>query len=664
MNRKLKISNSAVLIIILGAATALRFYNYFEVPFTYDEFSAILRLNFDSFAELIDKGVKIDGHPAGVHVFMYYWTRLFGLEEWVVKLPFTLLGIGSVYLVYLIGRKWFSETVGLISAASVTALQFTVMYSHIARPYISGLFFSLLTVYFWSNLVKNPSRKFYLNSLGFIFSAAACAYNHHFSLLFAAIVGVSGLFFIRKEYLIRYILSGVLIFILYIPHLNIFFYQLNVGGIEAWLGKPSYSFILQYLAYIFNFSLVSGLVTLLIIISGFIFLRINLDDKSELGISKAVGSVSSYMLFTAWFLLPLIIGFIYSRQVQAVLQYSVLIFSFPFLFFILFGHIRNQKPVINLVLVVAILMINSFSLIFERGYYRIFYRSPDREILRDYENLKLQGTDAVYIIDSHPKNTNFYINKYGIDTGFIRQEKLSGIKELKEIIEEKSQTANTLYLGALSSNDPITVPLIQDYFPHLEVQKNYYGATTYIFSKTGGRSFFRDTITYLGFENKTFVNWNGVNDNQITDQFSFSGANGYLFTNETEYGPTFQISLDSIITHKNNFIDISIRAKQVTGMQDAVLVASLESEGKAVYWGGSNFSNFILSDSLVKRWESVHYSLKLSDINLNYKDLVFKVYIWNKGRQSFIVDNILISRREGNPLLYWLVEPITKPGIK
>ena len=142
----MKITNQLTILLILFIGSILRFYNYVEIPFTHDEFSALFRLNFDSFSELIEKGVKVDGHPAGVHVFLYYWTKVFGSSEWIVKLPFTIFGIVSIWIIYLIGRKWFNETVGLISAAFIASIQFTVIYSQIARPYISGMFFSLIMV--------------------------------------------------------------------------------------------------------------------------------------------------------------------------------------------------------------------------------------------------------------------------------------------------------------------------------------------------------------------------------------------------------------------------------------------------------------------------------------------------------------------------------------
>ena len=60
-----------VLLIILIIGGILRFYNYSDWSLSNDELSAITRLNFSSFHEMIEKGVRVDYHPAGVEVFMF-----------------------------------------------------------------------------------------------------------------------------------------------------------------------------------------------------------------------------------------------------------------------------------------------------------------------------------------------------------------------------------------------------------------------------------------------------------------------------------------------------------------------------------------------------------------------------------------------------------------
>jgi len=142
MIQKDRVTDTALILIIILTGAVLRFWRLSEIPFTYDEFSAIFRTQFATFHELIEKGVKIDTHPAGVQVFLFYLVKLFGISEAIVKTPFILFGLLSVWLVYLIGKDWFSPATGLVSASFVSFLQFPVMYSQIARPYASGFVFA------------------------------------------------------------------------------------------------------------------------------------------------------------------------------------------------------------------------------------------------------------------------------------------------------------------------------------------------------------------------------------------------------------------------------------------------------------------------------------------------------------------------------------------
>ena len=243
--RKQQIPDLFILLFIVAVGGVLRFYDFSNIPMTHDELSAYYRLNFNSFRDLIEFGVKEDGHPAGVQVFLYYWSRIFGTGDMIIKLPFLLLGMGSILLAYKLALTWFNSTTALFVAAYVSSLQFAVMYSQIARPYIFGLFFCLLMVLFWTRIVFGTKGKSLAVLMGFVFSASVCSYTHHFSLLFMAMVASTGLFFVRKELRLRYILALFAIFLLYVPHLGVFFHQLGIGGL-SWLGVPPNSFLLDY----------------------------------------------------------------------------------------------------------------------------------------------------------------------------------------------------------------------------------------------------------------------------------------------------------------------------------------------------------------------------------------------------------------------------------
>ena len=84
--------------VIMVVAAVLRLWKLGQVPFMHDEFSALLRTRFDNFHDFIQQGVMPDSHPIGVQLFLWGWVKLFGWSELWVKLPFVLMGIGSITL--------------------------------------------------------------------------------------------------------------------------------------------------------------------------------------------------------------------------------------------------------------------------------------------------------------------------------------------------------------------------------------------------------------------------------------------------------------------------------------------------------------------------------------------------------------------------------------
>lgn len=640
-----KINNTLILILIIVIGGILRFYNYIELPFTHDEFSALFRTEFNTFSELIEYGVKVDGHPAGIQVLLYYWTKCFGSTEPIVKLPFILFGLGSIIVFYRITKEWFNETVGLICASYIASIQFTIMYSQIARPYISGLFFCLLMVYYWTKIIKSPNKNYTRNYLLFITSTSLCAYNHHFSLLFAAIVGFSGLFFINKNRLISYIFSGVIIFLIYLPHLNIFLYHLSVGGVggpEAWLAKPQKDFIIDFIMYIFNYSTLSLVVVATLII-------INLDTQK---IRSAFNSKT--ILFIIWFLLPLLIGYFYSVYVNAVLQFSVLIFSFPFLLFILFGHIKTKRPTTNLVIVTIILATNIFSTVWAREHYKLFYESPFEHILLDYRTTNETKDNVISFIDSHKRKSQHYLKRHNISTNFIWLDTFKTDRELILYLNSVFTQYDYLYLGVLSSNNPKTVPIIQEYFPTIVWQENYAGGTTYLFSKAS--NFKHKWSEILTFENKDNNSWKSLVKTNYTDSISYSGNYSYLIDDLTEWSPNFTVNLNDIITEKTNFIDISLKAKCLSSFDGVRLVATLEVNDEFIYWGGSYLNEFTSIEDSFNNWITAVHSVKLSDIRLEAENIKLKIFIWNKKSQNFLIDDFSITVRDGNPIIYGLYQ--------
>jgi hypothetical protein len=639
----LKFSSNHIIALVLIAGSALRLFNFFEIPLTHDELSALFRLRFDDFSELIEKGVKVDGHPAGVHVFLYFWTKLFGEVAWVIKLPFTIMGIGSVYLVYRLGMRWFNSSVGLVSASYVASTQYFVMYSQIARPYISGLFFSIVMVLAWTNLIEKPERNLWKNTGIYVIFSALCAYNHHFSMLFAAMVGITGLFFIKAQFRLHYFLTGVAIFLLYVPHLEILFTQMKIGGVEDWLSKPTALFPFHYVTYLFHFSILMFAIAFLLF-----FISIARRKKT-----KRVPKMPFGIISIVWFIIPIAIGYIYSVYVSAVLQFSVLIFSSIFIFFFLFGRLKEQRFGVNLILVSVILSLSAFSLVVERNHYDLFYNNIHERLYVDFESYR----------NSHEKGTGFIFENPKIGTYYKHfTGEINGLKSLpstdqnysswKQRIEQIANRKDRVYYGELSSTDPIIFALLQNFYPHVVSENRYFTGSTYVLSKEGKSNklisnFFQDYAT---------SRWTGVNDAQYQKDYS-DGGDTYTLTPQNEWSPTFQMSLWDEINHRNDFISISLEVSGQDSLEEVFLVGELKCGAKTLHWSSTEFSQFNSDITTGGAWNRIYHVLKLSDIDFPISDVICKVYIWNKGHKHVRFRDFRVEKRSGNPKVYGLFEP-------
>jgi len=633
------------IILIMLAAFAGRFRHFTEIPFVHDELSALFRTRFNSFSELIAKGVMPDGHPAGIQVFLWYWGKIAGFSETALKIPFLVMGTASVWFIYLLGKKWFGKTTGLIAAAAAAVMQYTIFYSQIARPYSSGLFFSLLMVYFWSALVFEPQKNFLTNAVFYVLSSSLCAYNHHFSLLFAAIVGFSGLFFIQKAYIKKYILCGLAIFVLYLPHTGIFIHQLKAGGVEAWLGKPGNDFLLQYIYFVFNYSTGFIAIAALLFLCGFF-------SKNRKKISP------QYILSLVWFLLPFLIGFFYSKYVNSVLQYSVLIFSFPFLLYFLFGRLPELPFRKNLLLVLIILTTGSYSLIYGRRHYRLFYQSAYENILLDHQQTEnREGKNLVSIIHSNDAISKYYIEKEHLDSCFLRDTQFKIPAELSAWLKDSSASSGFLFYGAMNGADPVNAAIIRDYFPNIISHKKYAGGESFLFSKSGEPSGETHLLTENGFENEK-TNWTSANPANLADTASFSGRKSFLMNKDTEWSPVFCMPTDSLALQKYDIIEVSLKTKKLSDTIDALVVVSVENNGKPLIWNGSPFYKFIPSENAEKNWNTIFNATEIYLTKNKLRNSQLKVYIWNKGKNRFLIDDIRISIRKGNPVKYGLSEKI------
>lgn len=350
----------AWLVFVLAVGTVLRVAELWA-PLTHDELSAIGRLGAGSFIELIQTGVWPDGHPAGMQLLLWLWSRVVGTSAPLLRLPFMLMAIGAIPLFFDIARRWYGRMPALAATTVLAFSQYAVYYAMPVRPYGAGLFFVLLALHFWTCICLEHRHSWGYAS-GFALSAAACAYMHYFSALTVALLAVAGLFVADRDCRRRYLVACLAAVLLFVPHIGITRHQLfDLQGVGTWLGRPDGSFFLNYLLYLCHHSVI-------VLVAMALGLVLLLDASALRGRWRLM------LLSLVLFLLPMLAGYLYSRAVNPVLQYSVLLFSWPFLLLALAGFMGDRhrwRPLAGCALIGLALLVSLFA---SRRHYDILQR--------------------------------------------------------------------------------------------------------------------------------------------------------------------------------------------------------------------------------------------------------------------------------------------------
>lgn len=389
------------LILILAIGFALRFSISIIHSYTNDELSAINRLRYDNFSDLIDKGVKTgDMHPAGVQVFEKIWSSIFGTCELALRFPFVLFGTASIFLIFLIGWKWFNRQTGILAAILLSVLAFPVIQSELARPYSPGLFLALITAWFYHKVLFCEVKK-WRNAIFLGLCFAAGMYTHYFLFLFLLFIGFTGLIFLRKENFKLYLVAALIAAIFYLPHIEITLYHLQAGGL-GWLGKPDTNFLPEFIYFAFNESWITLLMIFILILASFIF-----PSKEQPFPTRY------YTVCMIWFFGMYVVAHVWSVYSTPILKPAVMLFSFPFLLLMIAYLISSMRikfiaPILLGLTGIATTFINQ-DLYGEKF---MGFKNTSAHILNWYNQYGKENIYTVYNINN-PNYLNYYANQTG-----------------------------------------------------------------------------------------------------------------------------------------------------------------------------------------------------------------------------------------------------------
>lgn len=604
--------------IIILVASLLRLWKLGEVPFMHDEFSALIRTDYDNLRDLVVQGIIADTHPAGVQFFLFLWAKLVGWSELWIKLPFALMGIASIYLVFKVGKQWFNNKVGLLAAAFFAVSQFTVFYSQLARPYIAGMFAVLLFAVFWNKILFDAKSPSLFTCIGFAISAALAALAHSFSTAQAGLMFLTGLFFLPKPRRKAYWLSGLGAVVLYSPNLPIFYHQLiEEGGIGGWLDMPKSTFLIDFVQYTMNYAplfiFATGIVMLLPVI-------LQCRQKRSYPIRWAA---------LAWFLIAFGVAYVYSMVREPILQQSTLIFSYPFLIIIGFSLFKNNTMTrLQTAAVVAVLLFAGAStLITTRAHYDLMYHQGfDQIAVMMQEDNEKYGDEIHFATRSEiGLASEFYQQKTSVADRIVF-DRYDHLRDFSTWLHDNPK--EMLGFGWTDYVDPIWETTAIGKYPYL-CHTKYWFTSRYI------------TLS----QHKTPESVYQLHDlNDVP----------YSYQEGQEWGRAFTFPLDSLSVDTETLGVVGNIHCEDT-LQHLVMVIEVRDAATdtLIFWHSTNPEEgfFLPGDNTVA--DAIVFRGGLSPQGKNVK-----AYLWNQDKRPMTVHKIGYCTRSKNVILTGLYDPL------
>ena len=637
---KEKIFNALPFGLILGLAFFLRFYKIDQFQYDSDELSAIFRAqNALTWNQHIQNGILIDGHPAGVQTFIWFWIKLFSNNPLPLKIITAIIGILNVVLVFAISRKIFNQKSAFFAMLCMATLWWQVDLSLWVRPYIFGQLFTLLSLYLL-NVAEKETQLTRFRWILLSFSIAGAFYSHYFATLTVGLLCLS--IFILQPLKRKQMLKSFWLFcLLGIPQISIVWNQLKIGGLD-WLGKPSPSFFWNHLIYHFNGSPTLCLFVLFFIFTGIYFIR-KLKTSQNFGIA--------FLFLLLWFL-PMMIGYTYSIYSKPVLQNNVLFFAAP-LFILGIGYFFQSIP--KYIFIFAMSLVGSISV------FQIFAIKHRFDIeVKDVYASQIATLNASLnsktfnFIDGPNDIFQFHQNKINTSLNLLTSENIWMMSQNKWNLHDlflslkKIRGKSTLRFMSNAGTNPVLRPLLYDYFPNSIINSHYIGGQIDEFNITALNDTHYLTKIHKNLNRFPFMLANEtLQSTNINYTYSFSSDNfgKYIVNNH---------SLVKAAIQPNDLIVIKMDKNEF--MSDAKIVTAIINHESSLFSKSEHLEQIDFrythcADFWNAGFGIAYHVLKLSDIpNWNQNsELRITIETSNPSIQRV---PIAIYRFNGNPYQY------------
>ena len=432
--------------VILLLGLSLRLISLDQSLWLDEAINVIATQNF-SLLGMITDYAKADFHPPGYFIMLWIWTKIFGIGEIFVRIPSVVFGVLTIYVVYLLGQRIHSKTLGIFSAFLLTISPLHIYYSQEARMYSLAALAVSINILLLIKLIK----------------------GENFNLIFLII---SNVLVLASDYVAYFIFPAQFIFLLMIKQKIIktwmtalsmailtgiwwiptFLNQLDVGAVAS-ANLPAWKFIVG------GFDSKTVPLTFIKFIIG----RISLADKLIYGLILLPISILFLFLIwrgikfiitiwrnllVIWIAVPVIIATLVSLIIP-IYSYFRLQFILPAFFILIALGILSFKSKIRYAFLIAVVLIQLFS-----SLVYLFNPSFHREDWRGATNF-LKNKDTLVLFESSGTLPPFdYYAKGEINaSGALKEfpaKDTEDVANLENILQDKKDVYLIEYLVDIS----------------------------------------------------------------------------------------------------------------------------------------------------------------------------------------------------------------------
>lgn len=255
--------------------------------------------------------VARDTSPPFYYLLLHAWMKIFGTSELAIRSLSFLYFLGTVLIVFLIGKHLWDKKTGFLAALITFANPFLFSYAFEGRMYSLLVLTSILSVYFFLKKQKWP----------FILATTAALYTHHFSIF---VVFFEGFWRLKENWkqplktVIKNFSDFFIIGIFYLPWFYPLYYQTTLVGGGFWLGKPTLKTLIEVLGRFLTGDYQKIWQKIALIAIGFILVFRQWNKEKEKSI-----------FLLGWFFFPLIFTFVISQVFQSIFYDRYLLLVIP-----------------------------------------------------------------------------------------------------------------------------------------------------------------------------------------------------------------------------------------------------------------------------------------------------------------------------------------------